>query len=215
MASLTDIILQLQQQAGPRGSTFAGRVVPQGQYPSLTELLMRPPTEPVEGEGMGGALLGAAGAVRRGTQDVLGDLIKRKEAEMAQHGIQAIEGRIKYQGMLPKYATDVQMEEFAKGLAKGKSPLGTPSTYAELLRQSFNLPGSDPTRPVYTIMTSPHLGALSMEERAAIVKLADFRGDLDRLFMPDKLKLLRDWANKILPSPSAQEVLTRHLRPKS
>ena len=56
------LISLLSQQAGPRGSTFAGRVIPKGQNPSLEDLLARLPTESPDAEGMGSAALLAAGS---------------------------------------------------------------------------------------------------------------------------------------------------------
>ena len=49
----------LAQEAGPRGYTMAGRVVPQGQTPSLRELMSRPPQETPDAEGFGALLAGS------------------------------------------------------------------------------------------------------------------------------------------------------------
>lgn len=66
MNPLEALIQQLTQRAGPRGSTFAGRVIPQGQSPDVVALLSQLPTESPDAEGMGGLgmLAGAAGLKR-------------------------------------------------------------------------------------------------------------------------------------------------------
>lgn len=43
MNPLETLIELLSSQAGPRGSTFAGRIVPQGQRPGLRELMTQIP----------------------------------------------------------------------------------------------------------------------------------------------------------------------------
>ena len=53
---LQDLLHLLIQEAGPRGSTFAGRVIPRGEQPSLRDILTRPAQESPDAEGMGAAL---------------------------------------------------------------------------------------------------------------------------------------------------------------
>jgi len=66
MPSLIDILQQLQAQAQPRQDlgggrpyTFAGRVGDANQPTSVAEMLMRPPQESPDAEGMGGLALAA------------------------------------------------------------------------------------------------------------------------------------------------------------
>lgn len=70
MPSLYNILMQLQQQAQPRPDigggkpyTFAGRVgnAAGPQPSSVAEMLMRPPQESPDAEGMGTAMMTAAG----------------------------------------------------------------------------------------------------------------------------------------------------------
>ena len=50
---LSDLIMQLAAQSGPRGALFAGRRIPQGQTPDIAALLMQMPMDiPEEGYGM-------------------------------------------------------------------------------------------------------------------------------------------------------------------
>lgn len=57
---LQDVLKQLMGGAGPRGATFAGRVIPQGQSPNLKQLLTQPPQESPDAEGMGAIMAGAS-----------------------------------------------------------------------------------------------------------------------------------------------------------
>jgi len=59
MNPLDALIQQLSQSAGPRGSTFAGRVIPQGKTPDINTLMATPPTDVPDAEGFGNALLAA------------------------------------------------------------------------------------------------------------------------------------------------------------
>lgn len=65
MNPLEALLQQLMQQAGPRGATFAGRVIPQGQTPDLRTLMTQAPTESPDAEGMGGAALAAGPLAKR------------------------------------------------------------------------------------------------------------------------------------------------------
>lgn len=67
---LAILLQQLMQQAGPRGATFAGRVIEPGTQPDLRTLMTRPPTESPDAEGMGGlgTLMGGAGIARQVTR---------------------------------------------------------------------------------------------------------------------------------------------------
>jgi hypothetical protein len=51
---LQDVLKQLMGGAGPRGATYAGRVIPQGTTPNLKQLLTQQPQESPDAEGMGG-----------------------------------------------------------------------------------------------------------------------------------------------------------------
>ena len=56
MNPLETLLQLLSEQAGPRGSTFAGRVVPQGQQPDLKTLMTQLPNESPDAEGLAGLL---------------------------------------------------------------------------------------------------------------------------------------------------------------
>lgn len=66
MNPLDALIQALSAAAGPRGSTFAGRVIPQGAQPTAKEALAQLPTESPDAEGMGTALANALKGVGTG-----------------------------------------------------------------------------------------------------------------------------------------------------
>lgn len=49
--NLEDLVRQLQAQAGSRGSTFAGRLMPQGDNQSVGDVLSKPPIQELESAG--------------------------------------------------------------------------------------------------------------------------------------------------------------------
>jgi len=60
---LEALIQMLSQQAGPRGATVMGRVVPQGREPRIADLLKQQPQESPDAEGMSGLGMMAAGGI--------------------------------------------------------------------------------------------------------------------------------------------------------
>ena len=78
---LQGILKQLMGGAGPRGATFAGRVIPQGQTPNLKELLTQTPQESPDAEGMGGIATLAAGGLPAAR--TLGTKVFREAADTA------------------------------------------------------------------------------------------------------------------------------------
>lgn len=50
---LRHAMMGLAEQAGPRGYTFAGRVIPQGETPDLKKIMMQPAVDVPDAEGMG------------------------------------------------------------------------------------------------------------------------------------------------------------------
>jgi len=65
---LETLIQLLSQVAGPRGSTFSGRVIPQGQTPNLRALMTQQPTESPDAEGLAGAGASLATGLAAGTK---------------------------------------------------------------------------------------------------------------------------------------------------
>ena len=68
-----DILNQLLQQAGPRGATYAGRVVQQPT--SVAELMAQRPTDSPDAEGLGGlGVMGAGAGIARQVKSVPGEI---------------------------------------------------------------------------------------------------------------------------------------------
>ena len=103
----------LLEQSGPRGATFMGRYIPQGQNPSLSQLLSRPANEPVEGEGMGGMM---------GIMGVGGTVLRFPEGNLGSRLLQSHKIAPEYLDWLKKYHSPSQVRTTLKDFLPSKAP---------------------------------------------------------------------------------------------
>lgn len=161
--NLEEILAQLSQQAGPRGSTFAGRVRPQGDTTTLAGVLAQQPTESPDAEGMGAI----AGSIAAGRAMSLPRATKQftkgaeQIAQLAKSGVRPLSE--------PHKLWPAVINEKTGDIIHSMKP--GPYQHAELFNSVANKPGYvsgfvDPTS--YNAWTETMLRELEQRPRSAV-----------------------------------------------